>query len=412
MIKKEIGRRWRFSAICLSAALLLNACLMNDPVEEEASAAPSPPPAQNSPPAISGTPAQMVKVGVAYGFTPAASDPDSDPLSFSIQNRPNWASFDTGSGALTGIPLLGSEGTYSDIAITVTDGSMSATLPPFTITVEAATAPNMPPEISGTPPASVIVGNAYAFTPSASDPDGDPLTFSIQNRPSWAAFDPITGALSGTPQSGDEGIYAGIAITVSDPLVSASLPSFSITVAAANVAPVISGTPGPEATVGQLYVFTPTASDANGDTLTFTVANLPSWATFDSTNGELRGTPGAGDIGNYPNISITVSDGSLTDSLPPFGIDVVQSTLGSALLSWTAPTTNTDGSPLTDLAGFRIYYGNDPANLSNRIDINNPGVNSHTVDNLTTGTWYFESSAFNSAGVESVRSNRASKVIN
>lgn len=403
----------RLTVASFAAVTLLSGCLMNDSVEQEQVSA-APPPAGNTPPLISGTPPQAVRVGVNYTFTPVASDVDNDPLTFAVQNPPNWASFDTSSGTLSGVPALGNEGTYPGIVISADDGSVSSSLAAFDITVEPMTAPNLPPQISGNAPASVVVGNAYRFTPTASDPDGDPLVFSVVNLPGWATFDPATGTLAGTPQTGEEAIYGGITITVNDPTSSATLPAFSITVSAANVAPVISGVPPTQVTVGQPYSFTPTASDANGDTLTFGIANMPSWAAFDPMTGALTGTPGTADVRSYPAISISVTDGSLSDTLPPFTIDVLQAANGSALLTWTAPAQNSDGSPLnvTDLLGYRIYYGTDAANLATRIDINDPLATSYTVGNLTTGTWHFETTAVNSASVESDRSNRASKTIN
>ncbi len=60
---------------------------------------------------------------------------------------------------------------------------------------------NSPPQIAGTPSVAAQVGQVYQFTPVASDADGDALTFSIQNRPEWATFSPITGRLDGTPPS-------------------------------------------------------------------------------------------------------------------------------------------------------------------------------------------------------------------
>ncbi len=74
------------------------------------------------------------------------------------------------------------------------------------------------------------MSNAYAFRPSAADDDGDTLTFSIRNKPAWASFDTVTGALEGIPQFGDAGTYAGIEISVSDGSANAALPAFSIAV--------------------------------------------------------------------------------------------------------------------------------------------------------------------------------------
>lgn len=74
------------------------------------------------------------------------------------------------------------------------------------------------------------MGDAYGFTPASSDADGDPLTFTIRNKPAWAAFNAATGHLEGIPQFGDVGTYDNIRISVSDGRASASLPVFSIAV--------------------------------------------------------------------------------------------------------------------------------------------------------------------------------------
>jgi len=90
---------------------------------------------------------------------------------------------------------------------------------------------NSAPVIEGSPPTAVTVSSTFDFRPSAADADGDALSYSVANRPAWAAFDPSTGRLSGNPTAADVGIYANIQLTVSDGKSSSALPSFSITVA-------------------------------------------------------------------------------------------------------------------------------------------------------------------------------------
>lgn len=89
---------------------------------------------------------------------------------------------------------------------------------------------NRAPRISGAPAPSVLQNTQYEFRPAATDPDGNRLTFTIARKPGWAAFDRVTGRLSGTPRAGDVGTHSNIKITVSDGRVSASLPAFAITV--------------------------------------------------------------------------------------------------------------------------------------------------------------------------------------
>jgi len=364
---------------------------------------------ENHPPVLSGTPPARVVGGQAYSFTPGVFDGDGQTLRFGITGRPAWASFDSSTGTLSGTPSDADAGTYSGIAITVTDGLLSDSLGPFGVTVESG---NRAPTISGQPGAQVTVGQTYSFTPAATDPDGDTLRFSVANLPPWASFDTATGRIAGTPAESAVGEYIGIGVSVSDGRETASLPAFSIQVEAVNQAPVIAGTPGGTVTAGNAYQFRPSAMDPDGDTLTFRIVNRPSWATFSSATGELSGTPAGSAIGTYANIQISVSDGQATASLPAFGIAVEQSSTGTATLSWEPPTQRTDGTPLTDLAGYRIAYGNTPDRLGQEVTLNNPGVTSYVVENLSQGTWYFAMTAFDASGAESDYSSVGSKTIN
>jgi hypothetical protein len=363
-------------------------------------------------PAINGVPAKTVNAGAAYSFIPTASDPNGLALTFSIQNKPTWASFNTTSGQLSGTPAAADVGEFANIVISVSNGTATAALAAFTITVSAA--PNVePPSISGTPATSVTAGSAYSFTPTASDPAGLPLTFSIQNQPSWANFNTNTGRLSGTPSAANVGTFANIKISVSNGAASASLPAFNITVSAQPVdgPPKISGNPPTSVNAGSPYSFTPTASDPLGHALVFSIANPPSWASFNTNTGQLSGTPSAADVGTYANITISASNDTSSASLPAFTINVIQISTGSANVTWTTPTQNTNGTPLVNLAGFIIQYGTSPANLNQTVQIDNPGVNSYVIGELAPGTWYFALVDYTSTGVDSSLSNIGSKTI-
>jgi hypothetical protein len=90
----------------------------------------------------------------------------------------------------------------------------------------------LPPWIGGAPPRTVAAGDRYTFTPQASDPDGDALTFSITSRPAWLTFKRSNGALTGAPTAADVGTYRGISIRVSDGKNERTLPPFDIDVVA------------------------------------------------------------------------------------------------------------------------------------------------------------------------------------
>jgi Putative Ig domain len=371
--------------------------------------------ATNRAPVISGSPVTSVVAGQPYSFQPTASDADGQALTFSISNRPAWASFNTQTGRLSGTPADNQVGSYNNVLISVSDGNAVSSLPAFSIRVDAA---NRAPVIGGTPATTVVAGQPYSFQPNASDADGDNLVFSISGKPSWAGFDTGTGRLSGTPAAA--GTHNGIVISVSDGRASAALATFSISVTAAsappppppsNRAPVISGSPPSSVLVNQAYDFRPTASDPDGDTLSFTIANQPSWASFDAASGRLWGTPDSGDAGTWSGIRITVSDGAASVSLAAFAIVVEQVQLGSATLSWTPPTRNEDGTPLTNLQGYRILYGTSSTALTNTIQIPNGGITTAVVENLSPATWFFGVKAYTTEGVESSFSNIASKRI-
>lgn len=181
---------------------------------------------------------------------------------------------------------------------------------------------------------------------------------------------------------------------------------------ATNQAPTISGNPPSAVLVGEAYSFTPSASDPDGDVLTFSISRMPTWASFDTSTGTLSGVPTLANVGNSSNIAISVSDGEASADLSPFSVEVTQVALGNTTLSWTAPTQNEDGTALSDLAGYKIYYGRDSGSYSNEIRIDNPSVTTYVVDNLTQDTYYFVATAFNAAGTESRFSGEAVKVVN
>ena len=267
--------------------------------------------------------------------------------------------------------------------------------------------------ISGTPATSDVAQTAYSFKPTTSAPRYATLVFSIAGKPAWANFNTQTGQLAGTPATTSVGKYSNIVITVSDGPSTASLAPFSISVtsSAPVTPPTISGQPPTSVNVGATYTFTPTAADSANRALTFSIQNAPSWSTFNTSTGQVSGTPSAAYAGTYSSIVISVSDGTASASLAAFSIAVNQISNGSATVNWTPPTSNSDGSVLTNLAGYRIHYGTASNSLTQTVQVANVGLTSYTLTNLTGGAWYFGVSAYTSSGQESALSNVASKQI-
>lgn len=168
-----------------------------------------------------------------------------------------------------------------------------------------------------------------------------------------------------------------------------------------NTIPAIAGDPPTAVLHGELYNFEPDSRDADDDVLVFTIANKPDWAQFDETTGRLFGIPTLGHVGVYENVVVGATDSKASISLPAFTITVSQAALGAVALSWLPPTENSDGSPLVDLAGYKIFYGTRPKAYDHEIHVSAPGVTTFLVEDLPPGTYYFAATSFTSSGIES-----------
>jgi len=132
----------------------------------------------------------------------------------------------------------------------------------------------------------------------------------------------------------------------------------------------------------------------------------------------LTGTPTTADVGVNVDVQITASDGTTSAALPAFEITVnpattsANSTQGSITVGWAAPTDNTNGSNLTNLNGFKVYYGSASKQYTQSVTVSSPSALSQMINALTVGqTYYFAVTAVSSAGVESSYSPEVSATI-
>jgi Fibronectin type III domain len=101
-----------------------------------------------------------------------------------------------------------------------------------------------------------------------------------------------------------------------------------------------------------------------------------------------------------------------TRSLNAFSITVTTTTSdGSVILSWQAPTKNTDGTTLTNLAGYRVHYGTAPGNYTESSQLADQTLTSVVIEELAPARWYFAVKAYNSTGIESDFSDSVNKLI-
>jgi hypothetical protein len=260
-----------------------------------------------------------------------------------------------------------------------------------------------------------IAGRHYTFTPGVTNPSGRTLTFRIVNKPSWAAFNTSTGQLSGIPPNVLR-YYNGISISVTNGVTTATTPSFHIRVFAPNTSdkPTIAGNPATSVSSGSPYAFQPWARDVYGQPLSFSVKNKPAWASFSIATGRLSGTPTKAQAGTYGNVVISATNGQNAAALPAFSISVTgggtTTGTGSARLYWVEPTKNTNGTPISNLGGVRLYYGTSASNLSHMVQVASPAT-AYTIGNLASGVWYFAAAAYTTTGIQGTRSAVASKTI-
>jgi hypothetical protein len=153
----------------------------------------------------------------------------------------------------------------------------------------------------------------------------------------------------------------------------------------------------------QQFIATGTFSDSTTQDLTAQVTwnSSNTGVSTISTSGLAAGAAGG-------TVTITATSGSISGTAT-LTVTAVTTT-GSATLSWAAPATNTDGTALTDLAGYKIYYGTASSNYTTVINVGN--MLSYTINNLASGhTYYFAVTAYDSTGLESGYSAEASKTL-
>ena len=158
----------------------------------------------NNVPQYVGTPGTAVTVGQTYRYDLAATDADSEPLSFTASTLPAWLTLTDhhdGTATLTGTPAAGDVGNVS-ITLSVTDGE-DTTPQAFTLHVAAAPAA---PVFTSTAPADARDGVAFLYTLTATDANDDALTFAATSIPAWMTLTDNsdgTATLSGTPGVND-----------------------------------------------------------------------------------------------------------------------------------------------------------------------------------------------------------------
>jgi hypothetical protein len=181
----------------------------------------------NRPPVFTTEPGTEAIVNKTYTYEAHATDPNGEPLSFSLPTAPAGMTVDAATGRLSWTPTAGDLGNR-DVTLRVEDGRGGSAQQHYVLAVTEAP-PNRPPVFTSTPVVDADVSTLYAYQVTARDADQDPLTFAIASGPATMAIDVSSGLVSWTPEVGDLGVQA-VSLTVDDGRGGTATQSFNILV--------------------------------------------------------------------------------------------------------------------------------------------------------------------------------------
>lgn len=299
--------------------------------------------AGNNPPVLASIGNKTILEGATLSFDVTASDGDGDPLTYTVNNLPSGAGFNTITGAFSWTPALNQSGSYS-VTFTVTDGSDTDT-ETINITVTDV-AVNQAPILTSIGNKGVDEGDTQYIPINATDPNGDSLVYSASNLPSGAIFDDASRMFTWSPSFDQAGVY-NVTFSVSDGNDNDS-ETILITVTDVNRPPILSSIGTQTIGEGSQLTFTITGSDPDDDALNYSAEGLPDGATFNSTTRFFSWIPEFQISENtrvYP-VTFNVSDGVADDS------ETV-----------TINVTNVNRAPVLDSIGSQVLTEGEPYNL-------------------------------------------------
>ena len=245
----------------------------------------------NQPPQITSVPVIQAIAGKPYAYAAAAVDPDGDTVTYSLMTAPAYLTIDSKTGLISGTPGTGDIGTQS-VVLEADDGRGGTTQQRYVLSV-IAPPPNQPPYFTSVPVDDGRVGAAYSYPATASDPDGDALTFSVLSGPKGLTIDPSSGSVTWTP-SADQTGNDSVTLQVDDGNGGTAKQTFTIDVQpeAGNHPPVIISTPVTTAIAYQNgvsvpYTYLVQAVDPDGDPLTYSLTTAPGGMTINATTGQV-----------------------------------------------------------------------------------------------------------------------------
>ncbi|MFH2063584.1 MAG: putative Ig domain-containing protein [Pseudomonadota bacterium] len=293
-------------------------------------------------------------------FSLSASDPDGNGLVYSAANMPSGATLNPSTGAFSWATDYGDAGNHN-VTFTVTDDGTPSRSDSESITITVVNI-NRPPVLNTIGNKSINENQTLNFTVSATDPDGDGISYTASDLPSGATLNPSTGAFSWSTDYGDAGTY-NVTFTAKDNGTSNQTDSETITITVGNInrPPLLNAIGDQSVSENETLRFTLSATDPDGDDLAYSATGLPSGASLNPATGVFNWSTDYGDGGNYTVTFTVTDDGSPSESdsetititvgninRPPV-LDAIgdQSVRKNKMLSFTLSATDPDGDDLT-----------------------------------------------------------------
>ncbi len=250
----------------------------------------------NDAPSITSTPIKKAEADRPYVYAVTATDPNADPLVFSLTAAPNGMVIDATSGVIRWLPTAADLGLVRNVTVSVSDGRGGIATQSYGISV-ASQIPNHAPVITSDPPRAAAIGQLYRYNATATDSDNDLLIWNLDKSPSGMIVDPITGVVVWKPQANQLGTQSVI-LHVSDGHGGEVTQSFDVNVLSVNRPPGITSAPPTFAIATKPYSYAVTATDPDGDPLTYSLVNGSVGMVVNPVSGLLTWTPTSGEIGS------------------------------------------------------------------------------------------------------------------
>lgn len=251
----------------------------------------------------------------------------------------------------------------------------------FTYDLEVLSQLNRAPEFTSQPKTEAVPGRPYAYQATATDPDGDAVSFSLLSGPNGMAVNANTGIVTWSPQASDLG-NQDILLQVSDGHGGIAVQHYTLAtiVAPPNRPPVFTSTPNVDGNVDAPFTYQATATDADEDTLTFSVVRGPVGLAIDASSGDLTWTPTASELGDN-SVTLQVSDGHSGSATQTFTITIQQSAQNHGPLITSDPVTQYNLPPVPTGSEGNV----DPTNIDLTLDNGETSDQNVSITSITGG---------------------------